>query len=165
VIEKGRRRQPTTGEIKQIIKVEITEAAGRGDSVGRSLCLVLSLSVVVNLVEEVYGLMIETILQQIDAEIANLTKARAALSVLTSAPATAKATTIGKRVISASARRKMAAAQKKRWAAFHAAKGQAPTAKLSVIQPKRMSPAARRKIAAAQRARWAKARAGTKKAA
>jgi hypothetical protein len=107
---------------------------------------------------------VETILQQIDAEIANLTKARAALSGL-GGPAMAKPTTNGKRVISASARRKMAAAQKKRWAAFHAAKSQVATAKVSVLQPKRMSSAARKKIAAAQRARWAKLKAGNKKAA
>ena len=59
------------------------------------------------------------------------------------------------RTISAASRRKMALAQKARWAK---AKGQAATAK-----PKRtMSASARRKIAAAQRARWAKVRAAKK---
>jgi hypothetical protein len=108
---------------------------------------------------------LKTILQQIDNEIANLTRARAALSGLRNGTTTAKPTTNGTRIFSASARRKMATAQKKRWAAFHAAKGQASKAKVSVIGPRRMSPAARKKIAAAQRARWAKVRAGNKKAA
>jgi hypothetical protein len=60
-----------------------------------------------------------------------------------------------KRIISAASRRKMALAQKARWAK---AKGHAP-------KPKRtMSASARRKIAAAQRARWAKLKAGKKAA-
>jgi hypothetical protein len=106
----------------------------------------------------------ETILQQIDNEIAKLGSVRALLAGINgistkTAPANAK------RAFSASARRKMAAAQKRRWSAFHAAKGQATNDKLSVIQPKRMSPAARRKIAAAQRARWAKLKAVNRKAA
>jgi hypothetical protein len=52
-----------------------------------------------------------------------------------------------RRILSASARRRISLAQKARWAK---AKGHAP-------KPKRtMSASARRKIAAAQRARWAK---------
>src|ERR1039457_5085492 len=58
------------------------------------------------------------------------------------------------RIVSAVSRRRMALAQKARWAK---AKSRAP-------KPKRtMSASARRKLAAAQRARWAKIRAGKKK--
>jgi hypothetical protein len=72
------------------------------------------------------------------------------------------------RIISAASRRKMAQAQKARWAKVRKGtqpagaartKGSAPHAKRT------MSPSARRKIAAAQRARWAKIRAGKKRAA
>jgi len=60
-----------------------------------------------------------------------------------------------KRIISAASRRKMALAQKARWAK---AKGRAP-------KPKRtISAAGRRRIAAAQRARWAKLKAQRGKA-
>jgi hypothetical protein len=60
-----------------------------------------------------------------------------------------------KRTISAAGRKRIAAAQRARWAK------QKQTQK-----PKRtMSASARKKIAAAQRARWAKLRAGQKKAA
>jgi hypothetical protein len=59
-----------------------------------------------------------------------------------------------KRTISAALRRKMAQAQKARWAE---ANGQAPKPKHT------MSAASRKKIAAAQRARWAKVKAQQKK--
>jgi hypothetical protein len=62
-----------------------------------------------------------------------------------------------KRTVSAAARRKMAAAQRARWAKAKPAEASTPV--------RTMSQAARRKIAAAQRARWAKARAQQKKAA
>ena len=69
-----------------------------------------------------------------------------------------------RRIVSASSRRRMAQAQKARWA--KAGKGPQPVSKASGTVPKRiMSTAARRKIAAAQRARWAKVRAAEKKAA
>jgi hypothetical protein len=65
------------------------------------------------------------------------------------------------RVVSAAARRRMAAAQRARWARERkktqtgSAKGQR-----SAASPRRtLSPAARRRIAAAQKARWAKFRA------
>jgi len=61
----------------------------------------------------------------------------------------------GKRQISAAGRKRIAAAQRARWAKV---KGKA-----KVATPKRtMSAASRRKIAAAQRARWAKFRAKKK---
>jgi phage major head subunit gpT-like protein len=65
------------------------------------------------------------------------------------------------RIVSAASRRRMARAQKARWAKRAAANGQENSAK-----PRRtMSLAARRKIAAAQRARWARTRGQQKKAA
>jgi hypothetical protein len=69
------------------------------------------------------------------------------------------------RIISAASRRKMARAQKARWAKVR--KGPGPVAKTSGSVPAKrtMSASARRKIAAAQRKRWAKVRAGKKKAA
>jgi hypothetical protein len=67
-----------------------------------------------------------------------------------------KAVANTKRIISAASRRKMAAAQRARWAK---ANGQARKPKHT------MSASARRRIAAAQRARWAKVKAGKKKAA
>jgi hypothetical protein len=72
------------------------------------------------------------------------------------------------RIISAASRRKMARAQKARWA--KARKGPKPAAGAAKTTPsapvKRiMSISARRKIAAAQRKRWAKVRARKKKAA
>jgi hypothetical protein len=72
------------------------------------------------------------------------------------------------RVISATSRRKMALAQKARWA--KARKESQPAvgamkANSSGAVKRTMSVSARRKIAAAQRARWAKVRSGQKKAA
>jgi hypothetical protein len=72
------------------------------------------------------------------------------------------------RIISAQSRRKMAAAQKARWASVR--KQSQPAAAVakttSSAPPKRtMSASARRKIAVAVRARWAKIRAQQKKAA
>jgi hypothetical protein len=71
------------------------------------------------------------------------------------------------RIISAASRRKMAQAQRARWA--RARKESQPvvaTARTTTPAPvkRTMSPAARRKIAAFQRVRWAKLRAGKKKA-
>jgi len=63
------------------------------------------------------------------------------------------------RRLSASARARIAAAQRKRWAKVR------ETAKVVPIRAKRtLSPAARRKIAAAQRARWARVKTGKKAA-
>jgi hypothetical protein len=71
-----------------------------------------------------------------------------------------------KRIISAASRRKMAQAQKARWAKIR--KGPKPIAAAakttgSTHVKRIMSASARRKIAAAQRARWAKLKAGKKK--
>ena len=72
------------------------------------------------------------------------------------------------RILSAASRKKIAAAQKARWAKVKAgSKPAAGAAKTTGAAPAKrtMSASARRKIAAAQRARWAKVRAGKKKAA
>jgi hypothetical protein len=67
----------------------------------------------------------------------------------------------GTRKLSAAARARIAAAQRKRWA--KAREKSAEPAKAVPIRRKRtLSAAARKKIAAAQRARWAKVRAGKK---
>jgi hypothetical protein len=72
---------------------------------------------------------VENIVQQIDKEIADLTRARAALAGLSGSSHSSSsplkivaAGGTGKRVISASARRRMAAAQKARWAKYRANK-------------------------------------------
>jgi hypothetical protein len=65
----------------------------------------------------------------------------------------------GTRKLSASARARIAAAQRKRWAKVR------ETATVVPIRGKRtLSAAARRKIAAAQKARWARAKGGKKTA-
>jgi len=72
------------------------------------------------------------------------------------------------RVMSAASRRKMAAAQKARWAnARKESKPVVGTTKTTGSAPEKrtLSASARRKIAAAQRARWAKVKTGQKKAA
>jgi hypothetical protein len=67
------------------------------------------------------------------------------------------------RKVSASARRKMAAAQKRRWAKFHAVSDGAPRL-VTKKKVRYISPAGKRRIAAAQRARWARFKAlGQKK--
>jgi hypothetical protein len=71
-----------------------------------------------------------------------------------------------RRTVSAAARRRMAQAQRARWAKVGKGPQLVSVGKASGTAPKRtMSIAARRKIAAAQRARWAKVRAQAKKAA
>ena len=72
-----------------------------------------------------------------------------------------------KRIISAASRRKMALAQKARWASIRKKSQPTLVAKSTGLAPAKrtMSASARRKIAAAQRARWAAVRAGQKKVA
>ena len=73
-----------------------------------------------------------------------------------------------RRTLSAAARRKIAAAQKARWAKVKVgSKPAAGAAKTTGSAPvkRTMSASARRKIAAAQRARWARLKAGKKKVA
>ena len=70
-----------------------------------------------------------------------------------------------KRTVSAASRRKMALAQKARWASIRktqpVAAAMAKTG--SALAKRKISAAGRRRIAAAQRARWAKLRAAKKK--
>ena len=69
----------------------------------------------------------------------------------------------GTRKLSASARARIAAAQRARWAKFR--KNTGTQSKVVPIRGTRtLSAAARRKIAAAQRARWARVKAGKKTA-
>jgi len=96
---------------------------------------------------------IETILQDIDNEIANLTQARTVLASLNGS--STKSRVVSKGRFSSASRAKMAAAQKARWARYRALKGRTQTAK----PVRTMSASARRKIAVAQKARWAAYRA------
>jgi hypothetical protein len=87
----------------------------------------------------------------------------AALSVLGKLDGGSNYTT-PRRTLSASARKKISLAQKKRWA--KARNGSKPAAVTASAPVKRtLSASARSKIAAAQRTRWAKVRAANKKAA
>jgi hypothetical protein len=67
--------------------------------------------------------------------------------------------------LSATARAKIAAAQRARWAKAREERGPHKQNVVSMPKKKTMSPAARKKIAAAQRARWAKVKAARKKSA
>jgi len=71
------------------------------------------------------------------------------------------------RIISAASRRKIAQAQRARWAKVKKQSQPVPSTKTTALAPAKriMSAAARRKIAAFQRARWAKVKAQQKKAA
>jgi hypothetical protein len=71
------------------------------------------------------------------------------------------------RIISAASRRKMALAQKARWANVRKQSQSVSAVKTTITAPAKrtMSASARRKIAAAQKARWAKIRAEERKAA
>jgi len=94
----------------------------------------------------------DAVLAQLKQEQAALGKAIAALEGVTS-----NGTTSGRSSMSAAGRRRIAAAQRARWAKIKGRKV------VSIATHKRtMSPAARRKIAAAQKARWAQWRAKRK---
>ena len=69
------------------------------------------------------------------------------------------------RIVSAASRRKMARAQKARWARAGKGSQLAKTMTGSAPAKRIMSASARRKIAAAQRARWARVKAAKKQAA
>jgi hypothetical protein len=103
---------------------------------------------------------VETILEEINKEIANLTQARNVLAGLNGSSSNGAVVSTAKGRFTAASRAKMAAAQKARWAKFRASKSQTQPTKPVRI----MSASARRKIAAAQKARWAKLRTGKKAA-
>jgi hypothetical protein len=67
---------------------------------------------------------------------------------------------IGKRTMSAAHKAAIRAAQAKRWAKFHAAKGKPAKAEQKPVKKRKMSRAGRAAIIAAVKARWAKVRAG-----
>jgi len=98
---------------------------------------------------------------QIDSQISDL---RSMLNGQRIGPAVTHAETgNGKRRFSLASRRKMAAAQKARWAKI---KQSSEPTKVVTAKPKRkMSASARRRIAAAQKKRWAIKKAAAKKAA
>ena len=89
----------------------------------------------------------------IKEQIANLNKE---LRTILGAPAISGAAPKKNRTMSASVKRKIAAAQKARWAKIHGVK---PAAK---AKKKRMSPAARAKLSAKLKAYWAAKKAGKK---
>jgi hypothetical protein len=98
-------------------------------------------------------------LDGLNAAIAVITRMAGSSAVAT--PSAAKSGKSGKRILSAAARAKIAAAQRARWARTKgtAAPAAAATAPAKAPVKRILSPAARRKIAAAQKARWAKYRA------
>jgi hypothetical protein len=106
---------------------------------------------------------LEDIVTELRAErthlVNNLRHVDAALAVLGKLEG-GKFATESRRAVSASARRKMAAAQKARWAKVKNQTQGARGGQASTVNLKRTpSAAARRKMAVAQRARWAKVRA------
>ena len=90
-----------------------------------------------------------------------------AISVIESLNGSVRQANQPTRVISAASRRKMAQAQRARWAKAREQSQPIALAKTTAPAPvkRTMSPAARRKIAAFQRARWAKLKSQQKKAA
>jgi hypothetical protein len=103
------------------------------------------------------------IVQFLKKEQGRLTKELRGIGAALAAFGKAYGTATGARSVSTSARARMAAAQKARWAKAREANG---TQKKAIGKvPKRvMSAAARKKIAAAQKARWARVKAGKKTA-
>jgi len=71
----------------------------------------------------------------------------------------------GTRKLSKSARARIAAAQRARWAKFRESKGGQQSKVVPIRGKRTLSAAGRRKFAAAQRARWAKVKAAEKKTA
>ena len=67
-----------------------------------------------------------------------------------------------KRRMSASARARIAAAQRARWAKVHAAAGKSGAVKKKGRKRRKMSPAAKAKLAAIAKARWARVKAAGK---
>ena len=94
---------------------------------------------------------------EIDTKIVNL---RSMLHNGASQPAMAEGTPRGRRRISAAARRRMALAQKARWAKFHAESGSpAPEARKEKKPKRRISKEGLERIVAATKKRWALRRA------
>jgi hypothetical protein len=93
-------------------------------------------------------------LQEIDGRIADLRQRLGG-----SSPAPAEAADGPKRVVSPAARRRMAAAQRKRWASARIAKAETTPAPAKAAKKKRrLSPEGRARIIAATKKRWAAVR-------
>jgi hypothetical protein len=90
-------------------------------------------------------------------EVVQLDKAIAAIQGLAGGQHS-RANSRGKRIISAAGRRRIAEAQRARWAKVKGVKLTLVKTASPTRRTRTMSAAARRKIAAAQRARWAKFR-------
>ena len=102
---------------------------------------------------------VETILQELDLEISNLTQARNVLVGLNGSSVRTAVNGTASGRFSAAARAKMAKAQARRWANDRASNSHSNGAK----PVRMMSASARRKIAAAQKARWSAFRANKSK--
>ena len=104
--------------------------------------------------------------KQAQLRVENLDQAISVIETLNGSATIRQADQSG-RVISAASRRKMAQAQKARWAKVRGTSQPIALAKTTPSAPVKhtMSASARRKIAAFQRARWAKIKAQQKKAA
>jgi hypothetical protein len=99
---------------------------------------------------------IQSIVAELKQERDRLSQAIAALESIGASTSTGHTSIGGKRKVSALARRRMAQAQRARWAKVQSHSARAGKT-ISLATPKRtLSASARRKIAAAQRARWAR---------
>ena len=101
--------------------------------------------------------------KQAQARVENLDQAISVIESLNGAGTFGKAAQ-PTRIISQASRRKMAQAQRARWAKARKESQPIALVKTTVPVKRTMSAAARRKIAAFQRARWAKLKAGKKAA-
>ena len=105
--------------------------------------------------------------KELQHELSRIDAAISALSGLGRQNGTGSATSVGhtgRRILSIGARRRIAAAQRARWAKVRAQKKGVSIVAASPKKHRVMSVDARRRIAAAQRARWAKVRAQKKAA-
>ena len=103
---------------------------------------------------------LEAALRGFEHTVGEVTQKIAEIKRMLGGGASAGAETIGpRRTMSASARARIAAAQRKRWAAQKKQKGQTAPAKQSSRKKPRISPAARKRMSEATRKRWAEYRA------
>jgi|SRR5882672_8876935 len=105
--------------------------------------------------------------KELQHELSRIDAAISALSGLSRPSGTVNSNAAGhtdRRILSIGARRRIAAAQRARWAKVRAQKKGAAVAAVSPKKHRVMSLDARRRIAAAQRARWAKVRSQKKAA-
>ena len=98
---------------------------------------------------------------RVQAEVEKLDEAISVIESLNGSGVSRKGTR-ATRIVSAASRRKMAQAQKARWARHRRESQPATKTRLAPVK-RTMSASARRKIAAAQRARWAKVKAQQKR--